>query len=303
MKLEQLREMLAIVEHGSLRAAARRLGIPQPALTRTVHALESELGVALFERETRGMTLTARGRLFHRRATAMVNELQKARDELSQSAGLDEGTVVVALSIMPHLAMLPRALPYFRKRYPKVRLHVIEGLFPDVEGRVRSGTIDFYVGAAPRDPPAPGLVTRILVENTRAVVGRKGHPLSTTAGRPRSLRELAGTPWAVTALDYDAESDFRHLFAAHGLPDPVIALRVHSAMSLMVALASTDHLAMLPVQWKEFPLTRDALQIIPVKERLPAPAIILTRRPDLPLTPAAEFFCDALLRYLPAQPR
>lgn len=56
-------------------------------------------------------------------------------------------------------------------------------------------------------------------------------------------------------------------------------------------------------QWGEFPLTRGALQTIPIRESLPAPAIVMIRRPDLPLTPAAEFLSDALMREGPAPAR
>jgi hypothetical protein len=55
----------------------------------------------------------------------------------------------------------------------------------------------------------------------------------------------------------------------------------------------------LPAQWNEFPLTRDVLQIINIKEKLPAPDIVMIRRPDLPLTPPAEHFCDLMKRYVP----
>jgi DNA-binding transcriptional LysR family regulator len=131
-----------------------------------------------------------------------------------------------------------------------------------------------------------------LFDNTRAVFCRKGHALANA----RALKSLAGAQWAATAVDYNADEDMARLFAQSGLPGPTVLLRARSAMSIMVALAHTDLLAMLPVQWSDFPMTRDTLQMIRVREPLPAPAIVLIRRPDLPLTPAAEFFCDALLR-------
>ena len=56
---------------------------------------------------------------------------------------------------------------------------------------------------------------------------------------------------------------------------------------------------MLPIQWSEFAMRRDTLQVVRVCEALPAPAIVLIRRPDLPLTPAVEFFCDVLRRHGP----
>ena len=298
MKLDQLQHLVAIVEHGSLRAASRRLQIPQPALTRSIRALEKELGGTVFLRETTGMVLTELGRRFHVRASTIIHEARRALDEISQHSGDDRGTVVVALSIMPHVGMLPYSLRAFRQRYPKVRLQLIEGLFPDVESELRDGTIDFYLGAAPRNAPAPGLAVQRLFENTRAVLCRKGHPLSDQS----SLKDLAEADWAITAVDYDAEDDLARLFASHGLPTPQVVLRASSAMSIMVALAHSDLLAMLPVQWGEFPQTRDTLQTIRISETLPAPAIVLVRRPDLPLTPAAEYMCDVLMRHGPKQP-
>jgi LysR family transcriptional regulator of abg operon len=291
MKLDQLQYLVAIVEHGSLRAAARRLDLPQPALTRSVRALEKELGTTLFLRETTGMVLSPEGQRFHRRASAIVNEARRACDEIAQHGGDEVGTVVVALSIMPHVGMLPQSLAAFRQRYPKVKLQLIEGLFPDVESALRDGSIDFYLGAAPRVAPAPGLAQQPLFDNTRAVVCRQGHPLAgarSLAGRGRPPR---------------ADEDLARLFSTHGLPAPQVLLRARSAMSIMVALACSDLLAMLPVQWEEFPLTRDTLRVIRIQEVLPAPGIVLIRRPDLPLTPAAEFFCDVLLRQHPVTAR
>jgi LysR family transcriptional regulator of abg operon len=295
MKLDQLQHLVAIVAHGSLRAASRRLQIPQPALTRSIRALEKELGGAVFLRETTGMVLTEMGRRFHVRASTMIHEARRALDEIAQHSGDDRGTVVLALSIMPHVGMLPYALKAFRQRYPKVRMQLIEGLFPDVESGLRDGTIDFYLGAAPRNAPAPGLALQKLFDNTRAVVCRQGHPLADKT----SLQDLAGADWAITAVDYDAEDDLARLFASHGLAAPQVVLQARSAMSIMVALAHSDLLAMLPVQWGAFPLTGNTLQTLRIAETLPAPAIVLVRRPDLPLTPAAEFLCDVLLRHSP----
>lgn len=293
MKLNQLRDMVAIVERGSLRAAARHLELAQSALTRSIRTLERELGTTLFEREARGMVLTPLGRLFYQRASSVVNELRRAREELEQTSGDLQGTVVAGLSIMPHVGMLPSALPAFRKRFPKVKLKIIEGLYPAIEGGLRDGSIDFYLGASPRSSPAPGLLTELLFENTRIIVGRKNHPLS----KARSIQELGQAEWATTSVNYNAAEDLHELFASYHMPEPKVMLQAHSAMSVMVALAYSDLLAILPVQWNEFPLTRGALQVINIRERLPAPSIVCIRRPDLPLTPAAEFFCDLLRRY------
>ena len=296
MKLAQLEYMVAIVEQGSLRAAARELGLAQPALTRGVRLLERELGTPLFLREAQGMVLTSAGRLFHQRASAVVNDLRRAHEEIGQSLGSTQGRVVVGLSIMPHVGMLPHALPVFRRRYPEVALTLIEGLFPDIEAGLRDGKIDFYLGASPRQAVlAQGLVSEVLFKNTRTVVGRKGHPLAGAT----SIKELGGAEWATTSVDYNAAEDLNALFARYRMREPKILLQTHSALSVIVGLAYSDLLAMLPVQWNEFPLTRGVLQVVNIEERLPAPSIVCIRRPELPLTPAAEYFCDLLRRRAP----
>lgn len=293
MKLNQLRDLVAIVERGSLRGAARHLDVAQSGLTRSIRNLERELGHPMFERDARGMVLTPVGKLFYQRASSAMNELRRADEEMAQAQGGVMGTVVVGLSIMPHLGMLPGALAPFRRRYPGVTLKIIEGLYPAIEPGLRNGSIDFYLGAASQAAPAPGLISETLFENTRIVVGRKGHPLAVA----RSLKELSTAEWATPSLDVNATEDLNEVFSRFKLGPPQIRLQANSAMSLLVALAHTDLLTMLPRQWAEFALTQHALEVIPVRERLTAPPIVFLRKADLPLTPAAEHLSDLLKRY------
>lgn len=293
MKLNQLRDLVTIVERGSLRGAARHLDVAQSGLTRSIRSLERELGHPMFEREARGMQLTPMGKVFYQRASSVMNELRRADEEMAQAQGGVQGTVVAGLSIMPHLGMLPGAMGPFRRRYPGVTLKVIEGLYPAIEPGLRNGSIDFYLGAASQDDPANGLICEKLFENTRIVVGRKGHPL----GGARSLKDLCQADWATPSLDVNATEDLNEVFSRFKLGLPQIRLQANSAMSLLVALAHSDLLTMLPRQWAEFALTQHALQIIPVREKLSAPPIVFIRRADLPLTPAAEHLSDLLKRY------
>ena len=290
MKLNQLKDLMAIVERGSLRAAARHLGQAQPALTRSIRLLEQDLGTSLFEREARGMVLTPAGKLFYQRASLVLHELRHAREEIEQHTGQMTGTVVMGLSIMPHVGLLPQALPRFREQFPHIKLKVIEGLYPAIEPGLRDGSIDFYLGAAPEEAIESGLISTELTENTRTVVARKNHPLCFA----KSITELKDAQWASTSVSFNAENDLIDLFAQHGLPAPQLMFQANSALSLMVALSSTDLIALLPVQWNDFHLTKDALQVIPIKETLPAPSIVCIQRPGLPLTPAAQWMFQCL---------
>ncbi len=291
MKLNSLRDFLAVAEHGSLRGAARHLGAAQPTITRSVQELEKELGVVLFERRAQGVHLTPMGAVFLRRAMAVRSELTRAQDELDQLRGQTHGRLRVCLSTVAHLALLPNALKAFRQRYPDVRLEIVDALLRSVQQDLIDGTIDCYFGPLAPDLPRE-LTAETLFDNTRVIVARKGHPLA----QATSLRELAGAEWVTTSLTLRAEEELGPLFVAHGLPPPKIVINGHSSLTFVQSVMHSDLLMMLPVQWTQAPLFRDAFARIDVAENLAAPPIGIVRRNGLPLTPAAEYFSDMMRR-------
>jgi LysR family transcriptional regulator of abg operon len=295
MKLTHFRNVVAIAEQGSLRAAARHLRLAQPALTRSLGELERELGAPLFERRTRGMVLTPIGQAFVGRAMSVLNDVRKAREEVDQLQSGAGGNVVVGLSIAAHLALLPKAMAHFRARFPTAHLHIIEGFYPTLETDLRNGTVDFYVGPRPVGQVHPELIEEELFANTRTILCRKGHPL---AGA-KSLKELARSEWATTSITLQAEEELGELFARYKLPPPHLVLRTQSALTLIVSLAYSDLLAMVPRQWTEFAPTASALATIPVRETLFAPPMVLIKRASVPLTPAATHFADLMHRTVP----
>lgn len=292
MKLNQIRTALCVAEKGSLRAAARALDMSQPALTHSIGELERELGAPLFERRSHGMTPTPVGELFLRRAKVIASEARRAKDEVAQFLGSDQGEVVVCLSIVAHLVLLPTALPMFEQRFPGVRLRVIEGSFPAVEARLRDGSVDFFIGPAPDTDLSREFVLEHLFDNTRAVYARHGHPLT----HARSLAELTDARWITTVATDNAEQKFAEVFARHQLPAPRVVAQAESMLSMLMMVMSSDVLAISLRQYHEFPLTRSALQVIDVKEPLPAPRVVVIRRAALPLTPAADHLADMFRR-------
>lgn len=291
MRLNALRDFLAVAERGSLRAAARQLGVAQPAITRTVQELEKELGVVLFERRAKGVSLTAMGEVFLRRASAIRAELQRAQDELDQLRGETHGSIRVCLSTVPHMALLPNALKTFRQRYPDVVIDIVDALLPAVQQQLIDGTIDCYFGPPLADLPAELSVEK-LFDNERVILARKDHPL----GQARSLKELVNAEWITTSITHLAHEEIAPVFAEHGLPAPKVVMHARSALTYLFSLAYSDLLMLLPVQWTQVPLFRGTLQRIEVHEKLAAPPICIVQRTGLPLTPAAEYFCDMMRR-------
>lgn len=292
MKLHHFREVLAIAEQGSIRAAARVLEVSQPGLTRNLAELERELGGPLFERRARGVVATSLGEAFVRRAASILHEVRRTRDEMEQLCGLTTGTVTAGLSIAAHLALLPPALVPFRRRYPDTKLHIIEGFYPTLELGLRNGGVDFYIGVDPGQKIAPELSREMVSTNRRTVLCRNGHPLASAT----SLAQLGKAEWATTSITADAGDEVGVVFKRYGLPSPNTVLRSQSALTLMTCLLHSDLLAMVPVQWTEADLTRGLLRAVPVAEELSALPMVAITRSDLPLTPAATHLLDLLKR-------
>ena len=296
MKLRHFREIVAIAERGSIHAAARHLRVAQPVLTRSLAEFEREVGAPLFERRSRGVVATALGQALVSRAASILEQVRRTQEEIAQLRGSAAGTVTAGLSIAAHLALLPGSLRRFRARYDRTKLHIIEGFYPTLEAGLRAGSVDFYIGPEPARTLAPELASELLFPNRRTVLCRVGHPLSAAT----SLGELVAADWATTSITVEAEDELGIIFARYGLPPPQLALRSQSALTLMTCLSHSDLLAMAPVQWSDFTVTRGALTTIPVAEELAAPSIVVIKRADLPLTPAARFLLDLMCRHSPS---
>ena len=124
------------------------------------------------------------------------------------------------------------------------------------------------------------------------MICRNKHPLL----HARSLRELVDAEWISTSITPRAENEIGDLFKGYGLPEPKLALRSQSALTLLTCLANSDLLAMAPTQWLESALASRVLTTINVKEELAAPPLIVVTRSDVPLAPAADFLLTLFKR-------
>jgi LysR family transcriptional regulator, regulator of abg operon len=102
--------------------------------------------------------------------------------------------------------------------------------------------------------------------------------------------------WITTSITSKAENELGDLFKRYGLPPPTLALQCQSALTLLTSLANSDLLAMAPSQWIESAFASHILTTIPVREEISAPSIVLVKRSDVPLSPAAGHLLDLMKR-------
>ena len=121
---------------------------------------------------------------------------------------------------------------------------------------------------------------------------RQGHPLA----KARSLRALVHAEWLTNSVTVVPMDEIGPLFARHGLPPPRLMVQSHSALTILVSVAYSDLLVLLPSDVARSELGGPLLHRVPVREAIPTPAIGMIHRVSLPLTPAAEYFADMIRR-------
>lgn len=290
MRLEQLAHFLAVLERGSVREAARQSGVTQPALSKSVRLLESELGVQLFVRSRHGVVPTPPGLTLAVRARAIQAEVRKVREEVAP--GYQPGAVKVAFGLgQASMALIMSdAIAVFRKRWPEAHIRVMEGLPDTLLPLVRDETLDFVLGGRV-EGAGENIAFKPLFRSARMVVGRRNHPL---AGA-RSLTDLRDAEWIRTPPLEAVNGPLEQVFAAAGMPVPVTKIQCDSYHSATFLLANSDRLALMSRRQLDTPSGVKHLQAIPVREALPAFTVGMYTRADVPLTPAASTLARAVI--------
>ena len=288
MQLNQLRNFVAMVEAGSIRAAARHLGISQPAATKSLRALEQDLDTVLVERNARGVSLTEAGRAFLPRARTVQGELRRAQQELAQLAGQRANAVSVGVASVVGGWLIPPVLAEFHAAWPETGVRTVEGTQETLLPLLREGALDFAVCLRLDPESTGGFNVRPLARVRLTVVGRKGHPLR----KARSLRELAGAHWVMSRPR--GPGVLEQAFAAEGLALPDSAVECESHGLKLAILASTDALGLVSKPMLQEAGGRALLEEIPLDKPFPLMTFGIYTRADTRPSPAARAFANGL---------
>ena len=290
MKPQQLQAFVAAAHHGSLRGAARELGLTQPAITRTIHELESVLNAELMTRGIRGIELTECGRTLLPRAEQLLNDMQRTLEAVEQVKGDLAGRVSVGTMPSIALTVLPKAAAAFRRAMPLVRLHFQEITVLDAIAQLRTGKID--IAAIRHVPELESDLVQMPLYSTQFVIGmRTGHPLENA----RRLQDLLDAEWiAPGGSDHFSHSLLTTMFTAHGLPVPKRVL--HAPSSFAVALGLVSQTDMIGCFTKELATMVAPLgvHVANIEEAMPAYDLRIISRRDLLPTPAIARFISCL---------
>lgn len=286
-----LRAFLALAEQRNFTRAAAACHLSQPAFSALIRAIETQVGVRLFDRSTRHVALTAEGEEFERSAPRVLEAMEHALAGLRERAARARGRASIAL--LPSLAAgwLPRVMAEFRARYPGIDVDVFDVLSEPCVDRVRRGEADFALAATRGQ--SPELRAEPFCSDDFYLVCRRDHPLA-RARRPRP-RDVAAQPF----IHLSRTSSVRQYIDAATHPStfaPVLEVEQLATVAGMVraGLGVSIVPALALYQFTDAALAHRSLTWPGLKRR-----IYLVRRRDRPLSLAAEALYEAVLRARP----
>ncbi|SNT36408.1 transcriptional regulator, LysR family [Noviherbaspirillum humi] len=250
----QLSAFLAIVEHGSLGRAADVLHLTQPALSRTVKRLESQVGAPLFERNSKGMLLTAVGEALLPHATLMERVAEQAHEEIDAVRGLAKGTIRVGGIASVVGLLLPLAIQRVLTRWPNLKVQIIEGVWDRLADALVKHEIDLALGVAADESEEIVPIADCYWEDNSYVVASAGHPLQRK--RQVSLADTIDQRWASTPKGTAPYQHLHEVFRSKGLGKPNIVVETRSIITLKSLVSHAGFLC-----WMAGPMFEDERRV------------------------------------------
>jgi LysR family cys regulon transcriptional activator len=235
MNLQQLRFVRETARHHfNLTHAAQAIGTSQPALSRGILELESELGVDIFVRHgKRVLGLTEPGREILARAERVLAEVEGIERSTSDFRARDAGELRIATTHTQARYVLPAVIREFRKRYPAVRLTLLQGSPKQITRSLLVREVDFAIATEVSDDQ-PELVTIPAFEWEHVVIVPNKHPL---LDKPLSLVALQRYPLVTYVEEFTGRKRIDRAFQQAGLkPDVVLAAIDSDVIKTYVAL-------------------------------------------------------------------
>ncbi|VXC92520.1 Uncharacterized HTH-type transcriptional regulator YbhD [Burkholderia sp. 8Y] len=282
--LNDLQAFRAVVELGSFRKAAEAVSISQPALSRRIDKLEEALGVRLFERTTRSVTLTTVGRVFAPSADQLLDDLDIALLGIRDVSSSRLGHVTIACVPSVAYYFLPSVIASYHRRFPRIRVKLLDSSANEVLGAVISGEADF--GVSFMGSQESEVEFKLLLQERFVAACRRDHPLArkkrvtwnelyehdyVSVDKTSGNRLLLDQALAAVAPRAPSVCETRHVTTMLGLIEAGLGVAAVPSM----AMPGHDH----PI-----------LTSVPLVEPVVKRRVGIVRRRGRPLTPAAQEF-------------
>jgi len=249
VNLNRLRYFLAVADELHFGRAAAKLHMAQPPLSRQIRQLESELGVVLFSRSTRNVTLTEAGKFLYPEAQRLVVHSESLERRMQAVRSGDGGVLRLGFVDSSSYEVMPRFLRAYRKRWPAVDYQLRSLSSDDQHEALIGGQIDLGIGRTAG--PGNQLGTTKFLEERLVIAVGADHPLADKAGV--QIKDLEGEP--IIGFDRgrspSLHAEMRALFQARGVGfDPVIEATEYT--TILGLVAAGEGVAIVPAGVRTF---------------------------------------------------
>ncbi len=299
MNLRHLEHWLALAETGSFSRAAEKLHITQSALSRSIQALEEELGGPLVDRIGKRNELTPLGWAVLERARRIVHEAEEIKlgAEALQHGGM--GSLRLGLGSGPGAMLMTPWLTYMASHHPGVKVSITRGPTEQQLQQLRDRSLDALVVDVRRVAPAADLRIGPTYDMPAGMICRAGHPLLSRYPQGAPFEAVLSYPVASVPLSEEVARILVTRYGAKADPTELTTLQCEEIASLLQTVRQTDavYLGILGAAREE--LLRGELVVLPVVPRLDSGALLgmvtLAGRTELPVM---GVFRDFVVRVL-----
>ncbi len=239
MTLVQLRHMISLAQSGSFTRSAEAQFLTQPALSRSIRALEDELGHPLFDRVGRRAVLTPFGAEVLQRARHLVFEADELSASGRETLAGRAGTVRIGMGSGPGAMLMTPLLKTMATQHPTIHIEIARGHTDLLTRALRERELDALVIDARSLSPAADLRVAMLIEMRGAFMCRSGHPLTRWRGALRfdALRQF---PIASTPLSDEVARTLVERYGPAAHPSECVSLRCEEIPSLVEVVRRSD---------------------------------------------------------------
>lgn len=285
VKLESYRVFKEVAEVGNITAAAQALYISQSAVSQSIKQLENDLQTRLFSRNSRGVTLTAEGRMLYEYVRSAMGLLETGEAKLSQTRELQMGQLIIGASDTVTSQFLLPYLDSFHREHPAIHIQIISGRSHKVLGLLRSGKVDIAFASTPTD--LTSLDTYPCFPTHSIFVAGAGYPCD--FDHVYSLEEMSAFPLILLERKASSRLYLERFFLQNGLKlNPEIEL---GARSLLVDLAAIGFgVAGVTEEFVTRDLESGRLRQLKTSFQIPPRSVDMCMLRDVPQTAAAERF-------------
>ncbi len=238
MTLVQLKHLIELANSGSFSQSANKLHLTQPALSRSIKALEDELGQALFDRMGRKNELTTFGAHIVQRARVLVDEANELRQTSLQLQKGEIGQFRVGMGSGPGAMLMTPLLMLMATEHPQAHIDISRGSTTLLVQALRDRLLDALILDIRSLQPSADLKVEALQEMAGAFMCRPGHPLAKKRSVPFAL--LRDYPVASTPLSDEVARILMERFGPNAHPDELVNLRCEEISSLLDVARTSD---------------------------------------------------------------